>query len=139
MATDFTIAEFSFQVSNLKVKTSLAVFKKLAKTLLPALAEASGAPDGQVGDALQRVVDNLDCLDDLFDAFVKVTKYTGPGREAPTELVPALAEHVFGGRPEVMLEYIVRCVQGEYGAFLKGNGPLAPLLAKAGLKTAPTA
>jgi hypothetical protein len=133
MAVDFEIGEYAFRVGNLKVKTSLAVFKQLAKTLLPALAEAHHAPDGQVGNSVQRIVENLDCLDELFDAFVKVTKYTGPGRDAPTELVPALAEHVFGGRPDMLLEYIVRCVQGEYGAFLKGNGPLAGMLAKAGL------
>ncbi len=131
MAIDFTIGEYSFQVGNLKVKTSLHVFKKLAKTLLPAIAEARAAGPGKVGDAVQRVVENLDSLDDLFEAFQPVTKYTGPGRDAPTQLVPALVEHVFGGRVEMVLEYIVRCVQGEYGRFLAENGLLGPLLEKA--------
>lgn len=139
MASDFEIGDFRFQVANLKVKTSLLVFKKLAKTLLPAIAEAQRAPDGQIGNAVQRVVENLDSLDDLLDAFVAVTKYTGPERPNMTEL-KSLVEHVFGGRPEVMLEYIVRCVQGEYGAFLSGSGPLGGLLAKAGMApTAPSA
>jgi len=131
MASDFEIGEFKFQVGNLKVKTSLLVFKKLARTLLPAIAEARAAGPGKVGDAVQRVVDNLDSLDDLLDAFLPVTKYTGPGRDAPTSLsASALVEHVFGGRPEIMLEFIVRCVQGEYGRFLAENGLLAPLAEK---------
>jgi hypothetical protein len=132
MAADFTIGEYSFQVSNLKVKTSLLVFKKLAKTLLPAMAAAHAAPAGSVGDAFQRVAENLDSLDDLLDAFLPVTKYTGPGRETFTDVKP-LVEHVFGGRPDMLIEYIARCVQGEYGAFLSGNGPLASFMAKAGL------
>lgn len=131
MAADFTIGEYGFQVGNLKVKTSLAVFKKLAKTLLPAIVEARAAGADKVGDAVTRVVENLDCLDDLLDAFAPVTKYTGPGRDAPTQLVPALVENVFAGRPEMLLEYLVRCVQAEYGNFLKENGLLGPLLAKA--------
>jgi hypothetical protein len=130
VAADFTIGEYNFQVGNLKVKTSLLVFKKLAKTLLPAIVEARAAGPNTVGDAVTRVVENLDSLDDLFDAFLPVTKYTGPGREQPTALVSALVEHVFGGRPEMVLEYIVRCVQGEYGRFLSENGLLAPLVAK---------
>lgn len=136
MAADFEIGDYHFQVANLKVKTSLLVFKKLAKTLLPAIAEAQRAPDGQIGNAVQRVVENLDSLDDLLDAFVAVTKYTGPERPNMTEIKP-LVEHVFGGRPEVLLEYIVRCVQGEFVAFLSGNGLLGGLLAKAA--AAPTA
>lgn len=130
MAVDFEIGEYKFFVANLKVKTSLLVFKKLAATLLPAIAEAQAAGPNKIGDAAQRVVENLDSLDDLFEAFVPVTKYTGPMRDAPTELKP-LVEHVFGGRPEMLLEYIARCVQGEYGRFLAENGLLAPLLAKA--------
>lgn len=134
MAVDFTIGEFGFQVGNLKVKNSLAAFKKLAKTLLPAIAEAQSAPDGQTGNAVQRVVENLDSLDDLLDLFVAVSKYTGPGAVEQNPLpLKDFVEHVFGGRPEMMLEFIVRSVQGEYGAFLKEDGPLGPLMARAGL------
>lgn len=130
MPADFTIGEHTFKVGNLKVKTSLLVFKRLAKTLLPAIAEANAAPKGEVGNAVQRVVENLDSLDDLLDAFVGVTQATWPGRDTPTEL-KNFVEHVFGGRPEMLLEYLVRCVQGEYGAFLSETGPLAPLMARA--------
>lgn len=132
MAIDFTIGEFSFQVGNLPVKTSLAVFKKLAKTLLPALAEAQAAGPSKIGDAVTRVVENLDCLDDLLDAFTKVTKYTGPSLPTPTSMAsPLHVEAAFAGRPEMVLEYIAMCVKGEYGRFLAGSGLLAPLLAKA--------
>jgi hypothetical protein len=131
MATDFTIGEYTFQVSNLKVKTSLSVFKKLAKTLLPALAEAQAAGPGKIGDAMQRVVENLDCLDDLLDAFTPVTKYTGPGRDAPTPFTALLVETVFAGRPEMVFEYIAMCVKGEFGNFLSESGLLGPLMAKA--------
>jgi hypothetical protein len=138
MAADFTIGDYSFQVANLKVKTSLLVFKKLAKTLLPAIAEAQAAPEGEVGNAVQRVVENLDSLDDLFDAFVPVTQATWPGRQNMTPLNNSLAEVVFGGRPEMLLEYLVRCVHGEYGAFLKEDGPLGAMVtrAKAGMAAA---
>jgi hypothetical protein len=129
MSADFDIGEFHFKVGNLKVKTSLHVFKKLAKTILPAIAEARAAGPGKIGDALQRVVENLDSLDDLLDAFVPVTQYTGPQRENLTELKP-LVEHVFGGHPERLLEYLGRCVQAEYGSFLLENGLLAPLAEK---------
>lgn len=129
MASDFEIGEYKFQVGNLKVKTSLLVFKKLAKTLLPAIAEAQAAGPGKIGDAMQRVVENLDSLDDLLEAFLPVTKAVWPGRANATELKP-FVEDVFGGRPEMMLEYIGRCVTGEYGRFLAENGLLAPLVAK---------
>lgn len=129
MAVDFTIGEYEFKVGNLKVKTSLLVFKKLAKTLLPAIAEAQAAGPGKIGDAMQRVVENLDSLDDLLEAFLPVTKATWPGRASATELKP-FVEDVFGGRPEMLLEYIGRCVAGEYGRFLAENGLLAPLVAK---------
>lgn len=129
MSAEFSIGEFTFKVDNLKVKTSLHVFKKLAKTILPAVAEAKMAGADKIGDALDRVVDNLDSIDDLFDAFVPVTQYTGPGRDNMTALKP-LVEHVFGGRPEVMLEYVAMCVKGEFGNFLKESGLLAPMAAK---------
>lgn len=126
MASNFEVGEYSFQVKNLKVKTSLHLFKQLAKTLLPAIATASAAPAGQIGDAIERVVSNLDSLDDLLDCFVAVSTYTGPGRDNPTELKP-LCEHVFGGHPERVVEYLIRCVEGEYGAFLGENGLLSSL------------
>ncbi|MES2384533.1 MAG: hypothetical protein V4593_08285 [Pseudomonadota bacterium] len=129
MAADFTIGEYSFQVGNLKVKASLTAFKRLAKTLLPAIAEAQAAGPGKIGDAVTRVVENLDSLDDLLDLFVVVTKWTGPNREAPTPLKD-FVDHVFGGRMHVLLEYVVRCVHSEYGAFLAESGLLAPIVAK---------
>jgi tail assembly chaperone len=132
MSSEFEIGEYKFQVNNLKVKTSLHVFKKLAKTILPAIAEAKMAGSDKIGDALDRVVENLDSLDDLLDAFVPVTKYTDPARpDSPPIELKAFVEHVFGGHPERLLEYLARCVQGEYGLFLAENGLLAPLLAKA--------
>ncbi len=138
MASDFEVDghDFKFQVGNLKVKTSLSLFKRLTKTLFPAVVcalenEQRGLP---VGPALKDVVADLDCLDELFDAFVAVSKYTGQGRDAPTELKP-FVEHVFGGRPDLMLAFTAKAAQGEFGAFLKGNGPFASLMAKAGLKT----
>ncbi len=136
MPADFTIGEHTFKVGNLKVKTSLLVFKRLAKTLLPAIAEAHAAPAGGVGNAVQRVAENLDSLDDLLDAFVGVTQATWPGRTAPTQLNAPLVEQVFGGRPEMLIEYLVRAVQGEYGAFLKEDGPLGALMARAGVAKA---
>jgi hypothetical protein len=115
------------------VKTSLLVFKKLAKTLLPAIAEAQAAGPGKIGDAMQRVVENLDSLDDLLEAFLPVTKWSNQERRdkgaAALELKP-FVEDVFGGRPEMLLEYLGRCVSGEYGRFLAENGLLAPLVAK---------
>jgi hypothetical protein len=136
VASDFEVEgyDFKFQVGNLKVLTSLKIFKRLAKTLFPAVVSALEAEQrGQlVGPALKDVVSDLDCLDELLDAFVAVSKYTGPDRPNPTELKP-FVENVFGGRPDLMLSFIVKAVQGEFGAFLKGNGPFASLMAKAGL------
>lgn len=129
MAAEFDIGEYHFQVGNLKVKTSLLVFKKLAKTVLPAIAEARAAGPNKVGDAVQRVVENLDSLDDLLEAFTPVAQWTGPNRPNPTALKP-LVEDVFGGRPEMLLEFIGRCVMGEYGRFLAENDLVAPLMAK---------
>lgn len=141
MSADFSIGEFNFRVGNLKVKQSLSLFKRLTKTLMPALmagaeAEAAGQP---VAGHLKAIVSDLDCIDEAFEAFAGVAEYTGPDRPNFTALKP-LQEQVFGGRTEMLLEFVGQCVYAEYGAFLKGNGPLAGLLAKAGLaKRATTA
>lgn len=136
--TPFEIGEYQLTVRRLKVKDSLRGLRLVGKVLLPALAEAHSAPAGQVGNAVAKAIEGLDCLPDLLDLFSPVTKYTGPNRPNPTDLGP-LVDEVFGGRPDLVVEYLVKSVQQEYGAFLVGGGPLAKLWgqAKAAAEKAP--
>lgn len=132
---EFTVGTNNFRVDRLKVKDSLRGLKLVGKVLIPAMAEAHAAPAGQVGNAVTRAVEGLDCLPDLLDLFVAKTKYMSDERPNWTEL-SALVENVFGGRPDHVVQYIVECVQGEYGHFLDENGPLAGLVSKAMAKGA---
>lgn len=129
----FEVGEYKFIVGKLKVKASLKGLKLVGGVLLPALAEARNAPDGQLGNAVQKAVESLDCLPELLDLFTGVTKFTSPMRENPTALAPCV-EDVFAGYPDHVVLFLVECVQAEYGRFFLGNGPLAGLLAKATAK-----
>jgi hypothetical protein len=132
---EIPIGDHKFQVSRLKVKDSLRGLRLVGKVLLPALAEAHAAPDGHLGGAVARVVEGLDCLPELLDLFVPVTKYfSALGSFAP--LAPCV-DDVFGGRPDQVVQFLVEVVQLEYGAFLAAGGPLAGLLAMA-TPTSPT-
>jgi len=123
-----------FRIERLKVKASLAGLKLVGRVLLPALAEAHAAPAGQVGAAVEKAVEGLDCLPELLDLFSARTKFQRPASgEMWIALGPAL-EDVFAGRPDLTVQFIVKCVQGEYGGFLEGNGPLAQMVAKAAAK-----
>jgi hypothetical protein len=138
--TPIEISEYTLTVSRLKVKDSLKGLRLVGKVLLPALAEAHSAPSGQVGNAIQRAVEGLDCLPDLLDLFVAVTQWTSPARSAPTPL-KEFVEQIFGGRPDLVVEFLVACVKQEYSGFLAGNGQLAKLFgqATAAAATAPVA
>lgn len=125
--TTFTIGDVQFTVRRLKPKVSLSGLRLVGKLLLPALAEARSAPSGQVGNAMQKVVEGLDCLPELLDLFSAAAKFQSSGdqgspkREAPTEL-KAFVDDVFEGHPEWVVEFIAQCVMGEYAGFLAANG-----------------
>lgn len=128
----FEIGGKTYQVGRLKVRDSLAGLKLVGKILLPAFAEGASAPAGQLGGAIAKAVEGLDCLPTLLDLFVPVTKFTGP-TGSMVEL-SAFIEDCFGGRPDLCVEFIARAVQGEYGAFFLdngGSGLLSKLMAKA--------
>lgn len=130
--TTFTIGDTTFIVNRLRVKRSLFGLRLVGKVLLPALAEAHGAPAGQIGAAVAKVVEGLDCLPELLDLFTPETKFTSPTRENATALQP-FVEDVFSGSPDMAVQYLVECVQAEYGGFLGPNGLLGKLLGKAGV------
>jgi hypothetical protein len=124
---EFQVGETNFRVNRLKVKVSLAGLKLVGKVLMPALAEAHNAPAGQVGTAVARAVEGLDCLPELLDIFTAKAEYQNPVTGNWMQLAP-FVEDVFGGRPDHVVQFLVECVQGEYGSFLDGSGPLAGLL-----------
>jgi hypothetical protein len=130
---EFELEGTSFRVERLKVKASLAGLKLVGKVLLPALAEAHSAPPGQVGAAVEKAVEGLDCLPELLDLFAPRTKFQKPGVDLWIAL-PTAVDDVFEGRPDLTVQYLVKCVQGEYGSFLAGSGPLAQLAAKVAAK-----
>lgn len=111
----FEIGGTTYEVRRLKVKDSLAGLKLVGKVLAPALGEAARAPDGQIGHALERVVDGLDCLPQLLDLFAPATKFVAQTGSL-VELGP-FVEDQFAGRPDLCVEFIARAVQAEYGAF----------------------
>lgn len=127
----FVISDSTFTVNRLKVKRSLVGLRLVGKVLLPAIAEAHSAPAGQLGAAVTKVMEGLDCLPELLDLFVPETKFTSPTRENPTALQP-FVEDVFSGNPDMAVNFIVECVQAEYGGFLGPNGLLGKLMGKAG-------
>lgn len=122
------VGEVTFHVRRLKPKAALGGLRLIGKVILPALAEAHAAGAGKVGNALSQAVEGLDCLPELFDLFVAVTKFTRPGRDNPTELKP-FVDDVFEGHPEWIVEFLVACVKHEFSGFFSGNGVLSGLLA----------
>lgn len=119
-AAPFKVGDHTYQVGRLKVKDSLRGLKLIGKVLAPALAAGASAPDGSLGDAVAKAIDGLDCLPELLDLFVPVSKFIGP-TGSPTEL-GAFVEDQFGGRPDLCVEFLAQCVRQEYGAFFLGNG-----------------
>lgn len=121
------IGDVVFHVRRLKPKAALGGLKLVGKVLLPALAEAHTAGAGQVGNAMQKAVEGLDCLPELLDLFVGVSRFTREGRPNPTELKPFI-DDVFEGHPEWMVQFLVACVKHEYAGFFSGNAPMAGML-----------
>jgi hypothetical protein len=133
---EIEIGDHKFQVSRLKVKDSLRGLKLVGKVLLPAIAEASSAPAGQMGDAVTKIVEGLDCLPDLLDLFATCTKVQLAGGTGSFMGLASVVDDAFGGHPDWVVQFLVECVQIEYGAFLKGDGPLSKLLGRAAVKVA---
>lgn len=133
--TEFVIDDHAFRVERLKVKDSLKGLRLVGKVLLPAMAEAYGAPDGQIGDAISKAVSGLDCLPELLDLFAPNTKFTNGQVTSPTAL-SAFVDDVFQGHPDWVVQYLIEATKGEYGSFLSGTGPLAVMWRQA---TSPTA
>lgn len=130
-ANSFDVGGVRYEVERLKVRDSLAGLKLVGKVIAPALAEAAGAPEGQLGRAFERVVEGLDCLPQLLDLFVSAAKFVGPNGSL-VELAP-FVEDQFAGRPDLCVEFIARAVQAEYGRFLLASGDsfVGQLVAKA--------
>jgi hypothetical protein len=128
----FEVGGTEYVVSRRKVKDSLRGLKLISKVLLPAFAAGASAPSGSLGDAAARLVEGLDCLPELLDLFAPVTQFVGPTGK-PVAL-QAFVEDQFGGRVDLLVEFLTRCVQFEYGAFLAesgGSGFIAQMAARA--------
>jgi hypothetical protein len=128
----FDVGGKTYQVSRLKVKDSLRGLKLVGSVLLPAIAAGASAKSGSIGNAIEKVVGGLDCLPELLDLFVPVTKFVGPTGSL-TEF-SSFVEDAFGGRPDHAVEFLAQAVQGEYAGFLRvsdANGLLGKLMAKA--------
>lgn len=131
--TTFTVGDVQFTVRRLKPRVSLGGLRLVGKLLLPALAEARAAAAGQIGNAVQKIVEGLDCLPELLDLFSAVAQFESDGaqgtikRPSPTALRP-LVDEVFEGHPDWMVEFIARCVMNEYGSFLAESGFVGQLL-----------
>lgn len=133
-ANSFDVGGVRYEVARLKVRDSLAGLKLVSKVLAPALGEAAGAPAGQLGRALEKVVEGLDCLPQLLDLFVPSTKFVGPTGSL-VELAP-FVEDQFAGRPDLCVEFIVCAVRSEYGAFLSRPEVAALMVRVGAAKTA---
>lgn len=126
----FSIGEHRFQMRRLPVKVALKAIRLLGAGLIPALAEAAAAPEGEIGDALKHAVGALDSLEDLYDIFVAHGKVLDRERNGFLDLggPAAFAEEVFCGASDLVLEFLFECVKGEFGNFLSGEGRLAKLI-----------
>ncbi len=125
--TKFEAGGVTFQVGRLKVKDSLRGLKLVTTVFLPAFAEAINAPEGEIGNAAEKLIESVGQLPELLDLFLPVTQYAGPtGKLVGLE---AFVEDVFGGRPDLCVEFIARAVKVEYGGFL-ARKDVAGLLGK---------
>jgi hypothetical protein len=127
---EFSIDEVRFRVDRLKPKVSLAGLRLVGKVLLPAIAEARGAPDGQIGNAVSKVVEGLDCLPELLDLFVPRTQVPNPLNEATWISLAPVVDDVFTGRPDLLVQFLAKAVQHEYANFFSAGSPFAGMLAK---------
>lgn len=135
--TSFKVGDHTYQVGRLKVKDSLRGLKLIGKVIAPALAAGASAPEGGIGDAIAKAVDGLDCLPELLDLFVPVSKFVGP-TGSPTELGAFVEDH-FGGRPDLCIEFLAQAVKQEYAGFLRASGAsglLGQMMAKAAAASA---
>ena len=128
-AKDLEIQGCRFRLQRLKPKDALRGLRMVGRVLLPALGEAHAAGAGQIGSALTRVVEGLECLPELLDLFATRTQVPSPTNPEAWVNLPAFLDPTFEGKPDVMVQFLVEAVQNEYGAFLDGKGPLAALMA----------
>lgn len=135
---EFEVQGLRFRLQRLKPKDALKGLRLVGKVLLPAIGEAHAAGEGQLGDALSKVVEGLDCLPELLDLFATRTQVpspTSPNGDVWVAL-PAFLDLVFEGKPEAMVQFLVIATQHEFGGFLGENSPLAALLGPAKLPSA---
>lgn len=145
-AAPFEVGGQTYTVGRLKVRDSLRGLKLVGKTVAPAIAAAAPsivaairAAKGSIGDPFKslnvegvlQAVDGLDCLPDLLDLFVPVTKFVGP-TGSQVDFNSAFVEAHFAGRPDLCVEYLARAVQGEYANFIRESvvNALRELMAK---------
>jgi hypothetical protein len=125
-----------FRVQRLKPKDALRGLRMVGKVLLPALGEAHAAPAGQIGDALTKVVEGLDCLPELLDLFAARTQVPSPTNPQAWVDLPRFIDETFQGCPETMVQFLVEVTQLEYQGFFSANSPLRALMPQAPKPTA---
>lgn len=129
-ATTFEVDGVMFEVTRLDVDATCEGLELLAKVLGPIL----GA-EGEI-NWLTAVMGQASLIPRLLRTFAPVTKVsrTNDGRfERSGGLVPLkpFINDAFAGRQALLLGFLVRAVQNEYGGFLKDAAGLQGLLVPA--------
>lgn len=130
-ATTFEVDGVMFEVTRLDVDATCEGLELLAKVLGPIL----GAEGGEV-NWLAAVMGQASLIPKLLRTFAPVTKVSRcpDGRfERSGGLVPLkpFINDAFAGRQALLLGFLVKAVQNEYGGFLKDAAGLQGLLGPA--------
>jgi hypothetical protein len=134
-AKDLEIGGKLFRVQRLKPKEALRGLRMVGKVLLPAMGEAQNAPAGQIGDALTKVVEGLDCLPELLDLFAARTQVPSPTNPQAWVDLSRFIDETFQGCPEVMVQFLVEVTQLEFAGFFSTNSPLRAFMPQSPPKT----
>lgn len=132
-ATTFEIEGRTFELKHLDIDEACAGLEVLAKALGPALGAA--ALDGTVNEAglvtaLLGQASQVSVLLRKFAPAAKISRKPDGAFEtggAMVDLKPFLSD-VFTGRVDLMIAFLAKAVEFEYGAFLGGAPALAALV-----------
>lgn len=132
-STAFDLEGRSFELRHLDIDEACAGLEILAKAIGPALSQA--ALDGAVSEAsmvtaLLGQASQVSVLLRKFAPVAKVSRKPDGSFEAGgamVELKPFLTD-VFTGRVDLMIAFLAKAVEFEFGAFLGGAPALAGLL-----------
>lgn len=139
MADSFEVKGVKFQQSALKVLTAAALWDKLAMAAGPVLAGLAKVKDTEVEiaeglalddvnlqdviEALQTGAEGLEHVPPLIEAFAPVCKVSREVSGGGYVDLQPFFEETFTRKPTLLIAWLIKCIQNEYGDFLHALGP----------------